>query len=1746
MKQNRGLRAVFALALAFTLLLTSIPVSSMVSADTTDGTDTADGLDAAAVSNADLTNLEDFDLSEVLLTDDYYTNATEQEITYLLSLETDRLLANFYQVAGLDNGAECYDGWEDSLIGGHTLGHYMTALAQAYENANSSDTQKAQLLTKITELVEGLKECQDAIGTGFIFGSTQYTISTNPEYQFDNVEKNLTNISTQAWVPWYTMHKILAGLISVAELSDSDSSSVAAEALDVASDLGDWIYNRTSTWTSTIQARVLSIEYGGMNDALYDLYILTGEENYMTAAHMFDETDLFEKVANASAGDNVLDGLHANTTIPKFLGALKRYTITGEEEYLEYVEAFWTLVINDHTYVTGGNSEWEHFGADDVLDGERTNCNDETCNVYNMLKMSKLLYQITGEKKYMDYYENAFLNSIMSSQNPETGMTTYFQPMATGYFKVYSSETEDFWCCTGSGMENFSKLQTSIYYHKDNYLIVNQFISSDVTFTEANAVVSQVTDIPNTEETVFTVSAIDSSKSVDLDLALRIPDWAADDVTILVNGTEYDAAVTSEGYAIVEGLSAGDVISYTIPMEVVVYTLPDNDNVFAFKYGPVVLSAELGTNNMTTGTTGVSVKIPLTKDLGDASSETLVIDTSLGITQEEFLANINDYLVRDTSAEELTFTLTGTDTELTFTTHYMQYTQRYGIYWTIIADDDAIVSQEVIAQKETDRANATTTDSILIGYGQYENDAVHDMQDENSTGDTSGTASAAETYRYAAADGYFSYDMEIGDVGDYYLQAYFLKEDLEKTIQITVGDTVVFAGTVAQLAEKYGADTSEDIFQVEILLTESVVSAAAHTKTADGETVTVITVTFESTVETKEEIVYFVDCGDYDVTTVSDGDALGTHNSVTEQVYGVDATTGYTWGIIDTVSDPLTNGSSTVGGVYTDWTWPNEWLSGDGITKETSNRYTKNQYESGITVRYLDYGFELEAGTYEIEIGLVNPWGCSDDPAVYLNYGTDSQVTITADAAVPDYGTQVITTTFTVDEDGIVTVNLRSAENDSNTLAINLAYIIISQTVAADDTVEVTDSARLCNLLSLRTAYSTNAALAKAEAADTENVTVDWDGSSTEINITVSADTSSFDMYFAPSDTYGYVTIDGYAIDDTKAKTLTVSGRNATYELVVYAEDHETSKTYTVTVLKDYEVDEDVIYFVDCGDYDTSTVSDGDAFGTHNSLTDQVYGEDPVTGYSWGIVDTVSSSLTNGESGTGGVDTDWTWPYEYNSGDGLSKMTSNRYTKNQYESGITERYLDYAFELENGTYTVEIGLVNPWSCSTNPSIYANLGDDNEVTITSNANVSTSGTVVTGTVTVTDGELTLNFRGSNSSTLAINVAYILITEGESEEEEDTTQYETIYFVDAGDYDVTTVTDGDTLGTHNSVTEQVYGVDATTGYTWGIIDTVSDALVNGTSGTGGVDTDWTWPYEANTGDGVSKTSSNRYTKNQYESGITVRYLDYGFELEAGTYEIEIGLVNPWGCSDNPAVYLNYGTDSQVTITEDAAVPDYGSQVITSTFTVDEDGIVTVNFRSAENDSNTLAINLAYITIRQALASEEDSEDEPESESESEPESESESESEPESESETETESESESEDEAGTGSGNESGSEEESGTEEDGETTEDEENTEDADTEDEDTEDADTEDEDADNTENAEDTEESSTEDSNASEGAGSAEDNGSTGSTDDSGSSGTASAGNAKTADAMPVVPIVAGLAGCAVIAVAVRRKELVK
>ncbi len=689
-------------------------------------------------------NLEDFLLSEVELRNDYETNALDKEIDYLKLLEADRLLKGFYDIAGIESDATLYGGWENSAIKGHTLGHYLTAVSQAY-----ATTGDEELLAIVNEVVEGLAECQNP-ETGYL--------AAIPESHYLQIEKGNT---AGTWVPWYTMHKVMAGLIDAYENAGNEKS------LEVASKLGDWVYSRTSTWSAATQATVLNVEYGGMNDCLYQLYKHTKSEKHLAAAHSFDEITLFDALYN---GQDVLNGKHANTTIPKIIGALNRYMALGEGEeyYLQVAENFWEIVVNNHTYITGGNSEWEHFGEPNVLDAERTNCNCETCNTYNMLKLSRELFKITGNRKYVDYYENTFINAILSSQNPETGMTTYFQPMATGFFKVYSSAVSHFWCCTGSGMENFSKLNDSIYYKDEAGVYVIRYTSSKVTSEALNLVLTQETDIPNTDTTRFIVGTINGN-TTQADIVLRVPDWCAGKPTVKINGTEVAAEAVNGFIRLDNTWNKGDVIEYTMPMEVVAYDLPDNENVVAFKYGPVVLSGNLGNEDMMTGTTGVNVTIPtLEVEVND------VITITDG-TIADWLGAITNNLVR--VDETLAFTLKNTDRDIVFTPHYQQYQNRYGIYF------DLADASTVADSGEEDIY--TVIDSLPVANDQYE--FSHNMQaDLSGTGMHKGL-----NYRHAEAGGYFSYDMAVDNTVTNYIKVKYFSGDAGRSFTLLVDGEVL-------------------------------------------------------------------------------------------------------------------------------------------------------------------------------------------------------------------------------------------------------------------------------------------------------------------------------------------------------------------------------------------------------------------------------------------------------------------------------------------------------------------------------------------------------------------------------------------------------------------------------------------------------------------------------------------------------------------------------------------------------------------------------------------------------------------------------------------------------------------------------------------------------------------------------------------------------------------------------------------
>lgn len=642
---------------------------------------------------------EPFELDKVQILDNYYLSAQKSDIAFLKKMDTARLLAGFRATAGIDTkGVRPYGGWEDSLLGGHCVGHYLTALAQAVKVTGDKE-----LKEKSQTLIAGLEECQKKLGTGFLFGA-KVEDKEDVEKQFDILEGKKKG---ETWVPWYNMHKVLAGLVDTYKYTGNETALLVAEKL------GDWIYERVSKWDLKTNQKVLETEYGGMNDCLYELYSYSHNKHHLEAAQKFDEKALFLMAAKGEK--NCLDGKHANTQIPKFIGAIKRYNVLkqlGEakqedEAYLVDAEKFFEMVVKRHSFVTGGISVMEHFRKDYHLDEIRTQTNCESCCAHNMLKLAKELFKATRKKEYADYYETTLRNAIMGAVKTESGAASYFTPMATGYYKTFGEEEPEknmFWCCTGSGMENFTKLGDSIYFRANDTLLVNQYVASKVTWEEKNLVLTQKSDVTKSEEISFVLNALHDKEISDVAIALRIPDWMHGEATIYVNGAEKMTAAGNSEYVLLErNWEDGDVIMAKYPMSVESVGLLDQDAVFAFRYGPTVLAAKLGKEKMGEATwAGIDLTAPLYKVVGNEcrkdtiaygepkttellDNETLTIQKETSVN--EFVSHIEHYLVRDTESETLSFHLKGTDADTTFE-NGLQFVpfntlndERYGIYW---------------------------------------------------------------------------------------------------------------------------------------------------------------------------------------------------------------------------------------------------------------------------------------------------------------------------------------------------------------------------------------------------------------------------------------------------------------------------------------------------------------------------------------------------------------------------------------------------------------------------------------------------------------------------------------------------------------------------------------------------------------------------------------------------------------------------------------------------------------------------------------------------------------------------------------------------------------------------------------------------------------------------------------------------------------------------------------------------------
>ncbi|MDY0908614.1 beta-L-arabinofuranosidase domain-containing protein [Microbacterium sp. CFBP9034] len=713
--------------------------------------------------------VEETELSEVLLEDPYLVNGNEKMVAYLLSLDPERFLNAFYTQAGLPVTAQPYGGWErtsGTRFQGHFFGHYMSALSQAY--ATSTDPAiKAQLLAKLTTAVDGLDRAQKA-----------YALKdpTNAGYVAPFATSVLPSGGGGLLVPFYNLHKVLAGLLDAHQQAPE---AVADKALTVASGFGTWV--RDWAGRQSNPAGILNTEYGGMNEALYELFSITENPVHKRAAEYFDETTLFQQLA---AGQDVLNGKHANTTIPKLVGALKRYTVftdnphlyetlTAAEKsnlgmYRTAAENFWQMVVDDHTYANGGNSQSEHFHGADTLHQHATNgttsgygenSTSEICNEYNMLKLTKALFQVQPDVKYPDFYEHTYINAILAQQNPETGMMTYFQPMQAGYAKVFGNPVDEFWCDHGTATESFTKLGDSIYFRKGSSVYVNMFRSSVYTDDAHNLRLTQTADVPADDTVTYSVEAIDGGELVEgTTLRLRIPSWAAATPTLTVNGAAQDvAALTQDGYIALE-IEAGDELTYLLPAEVRVDDSTENPNWVAFTYGPVLLATELNRTNV--GATYVAGVLVRMSTADKTVSNDVVVDDA-----EAFKDGIAENLVRIEDGENLNgistmrFKMQNADAAseaLTFEPWYSLYNARYAIYMDLIEPDSPQAQALILKGKQQQRVEETTIDSLT----SFDNN--NSEADKNYKYNKSGVGVwLGEGYRdgQIATDAYFQYDM---------------------------------------------------------------------------------------------------------------------------------------------------------------------------------------------------------------------------------------------------------------------------------------------------------------------------------------------------------------------------------------------------------------------------------------------------------------------------------------------------------------------------------------------------------------------------------------------------------------------------------------------------------------------------------------------------------------------------------------------------------------------------------------------------------------------------------------------------------------------------------------------------------------------------------------------------------------------------------------------------------------------------
>jgi len=530
-----------------------------------------------------------FALSQVRLLDGPFRDAMRRDADYLLSLDPDRLLHSFRLNAGLPSQAEPLGGWEkpDWPVRGFSLGQYLSACSFMH-----SATGDGRFKQRVDTLIDGLAQCQEALpDRGYQAGY----LSAFPESFIDMFERN-----ESIWAPWYVLNKILAGLI------DAHQHCANPLALEVAVRMADWMTARMDRLPADARVRAIESMQPGtgqiaaVGESLVDLAAITGNDEYVRCAKLFIRHSLFDPLAEGKDcldgrfGNTSRDGRHGNETVLETNSLARLYEVTGKSYFRNAAETYWRLVARQRAYVIGGYTDFERFFpvTDFAKHLSRRTC--ETCNTYNMLRLTQRLFAWSPGAEWMDWYERALYNHILAAQDPIKGMFVYYMSMKPGDFKSYSTPLDSFWCCVGTGMEVHARHGEAIYAHDADSLYLNLFIPSELTWRERGIKVRQETRFPDADTVRLTFQCPGAATFT---LQVRHPSWA-EGMTIAINGNPVDAGKTGS-YAHLHRLwHDGDRVDLRLPMRLRTEPLPGHPDMVAFLYGPIVLAGELGSQGI--------------------------------------------------------------------------------------------------------------------------------------------------------------------------------------------------------------------------------------------------------------------------------------------------------------------------------------------------------------------------------------------------------------------------------------------------------------------------------------------------------------------------------------------------------------------------------------------------------------------------------------------------------------------------------------------------------------------------------------------------------------------------------------------------------------------------------------------------------------------------------------------------------------------------------------------------------------------------------------------------------------------------------------------------------------------------------------------------------------------------------------------------------------------------------------------